>query len=54
MYSLLEFLLITYPFVILLTLFVLLDLKDRHKTIEAFVILNITYSLGIMLQIALN
>jgi hypothetical protein len=54
MYSLLEFLLITYSFVILLTLFVHFDLKDKHRTIEAFVILNITYSLGIMLQIALN
>ena len=54
MYSLLEFLLITYSFVILLTLFVHLDLKDKHKTIEAFVVLTVTYVFSVLLLLVLK
>ena len=53
MYSLLEFLVITYSFVILLTLFVHFDLKDKHRTIEAFVI-NVTYVFGVLLLLVLK
>ena len=54
MYSLLEFLVITYSFVILLTLFVHFDLKDKHRTIESFVVLNITYVFGVLLLLVLK
>ena len=54
MYSLLEFLAITYSFVILLTLFVHFDLKDKHRTIEAFVVLNITHVFGVLLLLVLK
>lgn len=54
MYSLLEFLVITYSFVILLTLFVHFDLKDKYRTIEAFVVLNITHVFGVLLLLVLK
>ena len=54
MYSLLEFLVITYSFVILLTLFVHFDLKDKHRTIETFVVLNFTYVFGVLLLLVLK
>ena len=54
MYSLLEFLVITYSFVILLTLFVHFDLKDKHRTIEAFVVLNFTYVFAVLLLLVLK
>ena len=54
MYSLLEFLVITYSFVILLTLFVHFDLKDKRRTIEAFVTLNVTYVFGVLLLLVLK
>lgn len=54
MYSLLEFLVITYSFVILLTLFVHFDLKDKHRTIEVFVVLNFTYVFGVLLLLVLK
>ena len=54
MYLLLEFLVITYSFVILLTLFVHFDLKDKHRTIGAFVVLNVTYVFGVLLLLLLK
>ena len=54
MYLLLEFLVITYSFVILLTLFAHFDLKDKHRTIEAFVVLNFTYVFGVLLLLVLK
>ena len=54
MYLLLEFLVITYSFVILLTLFVHFDLKDKHRTIEAFVVLNLTYVFGVLLLLMMK
>ena len=54
MYSLLEFLVITYSFVILLALFVHFDLKDKHRTIKAFVVLTVTYVFGVLLLLVLK
>ena len=54
MYSLLEFLVITYSFVILLTSFVHFDLKDKHRTREAFVVLNFTYVFVVLLLLMMK
>ena len=54
MYLLLEFLVITYSFVILLTLFAHLCMTDKHRTIEAFVVLNFTYVFGVLLLLVLK
>ena len=54
MYLLLEFLVITYSFVILLTLFAHLCTTDKHITIEVFVVLNFTYVFGDLLLLVLK